>query len=457
MFAAALEEIISSEVAAATPFRIATLVIFLAAIAHTLLAHHFTSLANKIAHKYNKKSKKKISVLAEILYFLGEIEVVFALWVIPLVIVITLFLGWPNTVEYLNSRIYIEPFFIVVVMSIASTRPVVKIASQGVHLIGKFFGDSPSSWWLAILTLGPIFGSIITEVAAMTIAALLLREKIYFYNPTKRLAYGTMGLMFTNFSVGGVLTNFAAPPALTLSRCWSWDVGDFFSQFGWRVLLGIAIVNCLYFLVMKKDFIKLKKRIASPDRSSGFDEKEGAIPVWITLVHLFFLGWTITMANYLPIFLGSYLIFLGFHQATRDYQNSLNLKRPLMVGLFLAGLVIHSGFQGWWIERILGDLGYGAMMLTGTVLTAFNENTTVAHLACLVGELSPKVQYALVSGLVAGGGLTIMAHAPNPAGQALLRPFFKKGISSWNVFLAALIPTLIFLALFYFFPARAIS
>lgn len=448
---ATLEEIFGREMAAATPFRVLTLLIFLAAITHTLLAHHFTSLADKIAHRHGKR---KISILAEILYFLGEIEVVFALWVIPLVLVITLFLGWNNTIEYLNSRIYIEPFFIVIVMSIASTRPIVKLASQGVHLVGKFFGDSAGSWWLAILTIGPIFGSIITEVAAMTIAALLLREKIYFYNPTKRLAYGTMGLMFVNFSVGGVLTNFAAPPALTLSRCWNWDVSDFFFQFGWRVFAGILLANLLYFFVMKKDFKKLKKKIPPPDKSLSLDEKEGPIPFWITLIHLIFLAWTIIMENYLPIFLGSYLLFLGFHQATRAYQYPLNLKRPLMVGLFLAGLVIHSGFQGWWIETILGDLGYGAMMLAGTVLTAFNENTTVAHLACLIQDIEPKIQYALTSGLVAGGGLTIMAHAPNPAGQALLRPFFKKGISSWDVFLAALVPTLIFLIIFYFFPSR---
>ncbi len=158
------------------------------------------------------------------------------------------------------------------------------------------------------------------------------------------------------------------------------------------------------------------------------------------------------MAHYVPIFLGSYLLYLGFHQATRMHQYRLNLKRPLMVGLFLAGLVIHGGFQGWWIDPLIGDLGYGAMMLTGTVLTAFNENTTVAYLACLLDNLQPKIQYALASGLVAGGGLTIMAHAPNPAGQALLRPYFKGGISPWNLFLSALTPTLIFLAIFYFFP-----
>lgn len=446
--AVSLQDIITTEISTATPFRVFTLVIFLLAITHTLLAHHFTSMAARVA----RREKNKVSILAEILYFLGEIEVVFALWVIPLVIVITIFFGFDDMVKYLNSRIYVEPFFIVVVMSLSSSRPIIKLAEKGVHMIGRFFRDSTRSWWLTILTIGPIFGSILTEAAAMTIAALLLKQKMYTCKPTKRLAYGTMGLMFVNFSVGGVLTNFAAPPALTLARCWNWGVGDFFSQFGARVIVGLVIVNLLYFVLFRKDFRKLKHKSVKAEEREEADANKGPVPVWITLVHLAFLGWTISMAHYVPIFLGSYLLYLGFHQATRMHQYRLNLKRPLMVGLFLAGLVIHGGFQGWWIDPLIGDLGYGAMMLTGTVLTAFNENTTVAYLACLLDDLQPKIQYALASGLVAGGGLTIMAHAPNPAGQALLRPYFTGGISPWNLFLSALTPTLIFLGIFYFFP-----
>jgi len=448
MLAVSLQDIITTEISTATPFRVFTLVIFLLAITHTLLAHHFTSMAKKTARKH----RGEVSILAEILYFLGEIEVVFALWVIPLVIVVTIFFGFGEMVEYLNSRIYVEPFFIVVVMSIASSRPIIKLAESGVKRIGRFFNDSVQSWWVLILTVGPIFGSILTEAAAMTIAALLLKQKMYSRRPTKRLAYGTMGLMFVNFSVCGVLTNFAAPPAITLSRCWNWTAGDFFSQFGARVILGIIFVNLLYFTLFRKDFRKLKHQSHKAEETEEADAHKGPVPAWITVTHLAFLGWTISMAHYVPIFLGSYLLYLGFHQATRMHQYRLNLKRPLMVGLFLAGLVIHGGFQGWWIDPLIGDLGFGAMMLTGTVLTAFNENTTVAYLACLLDDLQPKIQYALASGLVAGGGLTIMAHAPNPAGQALLRPFFKGGISPWNLFLSALTPTLIFLGIFYFFP-----
>lgn len=440
-----LSDILASEAAAVTPFNIWTLCIFLAAIAHTLLAHRFVALSKGIATDYKRKhGKDAVSILSEIVFFFGEIEVIFALWVIPLIIVVVSFFGWDQMNQYLSSRVYVEPFFIVVVMSLASTRPILELAKKGVHSVGKFFGDSPKSWWLAIMTIGPILGSFITEVAAMTIAVLLLRDKIFACKPSRKLAYGTMGLMFVNFSVGSVLTNFAAPPELVLSRCWGWALGDFFNQFGWRALLGILVVNLLYFFFLQKEFRTLKK-------VKVIKKKEGApVPFWITLIHLFFLAWTIAMAHYVPIFLGSYLLFLGFHQATLVHQYPINLKRPLMVGLFLAGLVIHGGFQGWWIDPLLGELGYGAMMISSTILTAFNENTTVATLACLLDDLAPKIQYALVSGLIAGGGLTIMAHSPNPIGQALLRPYFKRGISPFYVFVAALVPTLIFLAIFYF-------
>ncbi len=176
MLAVGLLEILSEVASAATPFHILTLLIFLAAITHTLLAHHFTSLANKVAKKGEN------TVLSEILHFLGEIEVVFAIWVIPLVLVFTAFYGWTEMIQYLNSRVYVEPFFIVVIMSLASTRPIIKLAEKGVWAFGKHFGNSPQSWWFLILTIGPILGSVITEVAAMTIAALLLKEKIYVRN-----------------------------------------------------------------------------------------------------------------------------------------------------------------------------------------------------------------------------------------------------------------------------------
>ena len=43
-----------------------------------------------------------------------------------------------------------------------------------------------------------------------------------------------------------------------------------------------------------------------------------------------------------------------------------------------------------------------------------------------------------------GGGLTVIANAPNPAGQALLGRFFDGAILPvWGSFVGALVPTIV--------------
>ena len=47
-----------------------------------------------------------------------------------------------------------------------------------------------------------------------------------------------------------------------------------------------------------------------------------------------------------------------------------------------------------------------------------------------------------------GGGLTVIANAPNPAGQALLSRFFDGAIRPIGLLLGALLPTLVVIAAF---------
>jgi Na+/H+ antiporter NhaD/arsenite permease-like protein len=86
-------------------------------------------------------------------------------------------------------------------------------------------------------------------------------------------------------------------------------------------------------------------------------------------------------------------------------------------------------------------------------LTAFNDNAAITHLASWVPEFmnNTTLQNAVVAGAVTGGGLTVIANAPNPAGAALLSKFFPNGISPLRLFLSALCPTLILAACFYCF------
>ena len=93
-------------------------------------------------------------------------------------------------------------------------------------------------------------------------------------------------------------------------------------------------------------------------------------------------------AHYPALFLGGFLFFLGFARATAPYQGRVEFKTPLLVGFFLAGLVIHGGLQGWWIAPVLGSLSESAAVPRATVLTAFNDNALITYLATLVPNLA---------------------------------------------------------------------
>jgi len=447
-------DLLTQELLAATPFRTITLTIFILAILHTLFANHLALLAEHVANKHAKKDveegrKKTVSFGAELLHFLGEVEVAFALWAFPLFFTIVGYYSFDAALGYLNTRTYVEPLFVVVVMAIAATRPVLRIAEGGLWLISQAFGGTVGAWWMSILTLGPILGSFITEVGAMTICALILMNRFYQYGPSKKLAYATLGLLFVNISVGGLLTNFASPPVLIVARIWDWSSTYMFLHFGWKSILGILIANTCYFLYFRKE-IKSLDHVKKEKEKTHPQETFHPVPFWITGVHFLFLIWIVCSSHYPVVFIGAFLIFLGFHQATRTYQSELYLKRPLLVGMFLAGLIIHGGLQGWWIVPILQDASEGMMMLVGMILTPFNDNAAIVYLVSLTPNLAESLKLAIMGGVVAGGGLTVIANAPNPAGQSILKKYFRRGISPINLFLAALIPTAILMCLFYF-------
>jgi hypothetical protein len=297
-----------------------------------------------------------------------------------------------------------------------------------------------------LLTLGPLLGSFITEPAAMTICALLLGREFYRLGPSQRFMYATLGLLFVNISVGGALTNFAAPPVLIVAGKWGWSTLFMLEQFGLRALAGIIVSNIAYFLIFRKEFAQLAihAQVIPPDDAQG----QEPVPLWITGVHLAFLGWTVLVAHEPALFIGGFLFFLAFTMATTAYQDEINMRSPMLVGFFLAGLVVHGGLQGWWIEPVLSRLSEFPLLIGATVLTAFNDNAAITYLATLVPNFSDSLKVAVVSGAISGGGLTVIANAPNPAGQSLLQKYFPGGISPGGLLLAALFPTLVMLVFF---------
>ena len=180
-----------------------------------------------------------------------------------------------------------------------------------------------------------------------------------------------------------------------------------------------------------------------PYRDPNWDQREGFVPGWMMLVHILFMAWTVVNAHYPALFVGGFLFFLGFAQTTIPFQNRIDLKPSLLVGFFLAGLVMHGGVQGWWIAPVLGSLGELPLMLGATGLTALNDNAAITYLSTLVPGFTDELKYAVVAGAVTGGGLTVIANAPNPAGQSILKRYFDHGVSPAGLFKAALLPTVI--------------
>jgi hypothetical protein len=332
-------------------------------------------------------------------------------------------------------------------MAMASTRPVVGFAESALRRLANRSGGTPAAWWMCILIAGPLLGSFVTEPGAMTIAALLLARQFFDLRPSAALRYATLGLLFVNVSIGGTLTHFAAPPILMVARPWGWTIGYMLSEFGWRAALAIVVSTAAYYVIFRREFAVLALRPPRADVDQP-DEEAGAlallpVPSWIVAVHVGFMAWTVVTAHYPALFIGAFLFFLGFLRATARYQAKLELRTPLLVGFFLAGLVIHGGLQGWWIAPVLASLSPRALFAGSAFLTAFNDNALITYLATLVPNLGAAFRQAVVEGAVVGGGLTVIANAPNPAGQALLARFFDDAVSPLGLFAGAALPTLI--------------
>jgi hypothetical protein len=447
------------------PLNAVATIIFFAAIVHTFLAARFRKLAHQYQRSYEAiedlphategpldlgRRHDKLIFRAQLFYFMGEVEAVFGIWLIPLFVAIITFHGWSTMVDYVGNVNVADPIFVVVIMAMASSLPIIRFTEVVIAKVSAIGKGTPASWWLAILTLGPLLGSFITGPAAMTICALLLRHRFYSLKPSEGLKYATLGLLFVNISVGGVLTHFGSPPVVIVASVWNWDLVHMLTHFGWKAVVGIILSNLLYLTVFRKEFAKLAANV--PDEE---EDQKGYRPIpWrITAIHILFLCWTVANARYPVLVILGLLFFLAFVSATRLNQHAIALRSPLLVGFFLAALVIHGGCQQWWIGPVLGSLSKWPLMLGATILTAFNDNAAITYLASLVPGFSDALKYVVMAGAVTGGGLTVIANSPNPAGQSILASRFgEAGILPLYLFLGALVATLIDGAAFILLP-----
>ena len=371
---------------------------------------------------------------AGIWHLLGEVEVVFGFWAMVMMVAMLMIDGKQATIAYLDQQSFTEPMFVFAIMVISGSRPILQFAMLCVKILARRLPwPSGKAFYFVTLSIVPLLGSFITEPAAMTLACLILLERYYSCNISARLKYATLGVLFVNISIGGTMTSFAAPPVLMVAGKWGWDSAFMFANFGWKAALAVVLNSLAATLLFQSELSKIK--------SEG-SEANALVPLPVMLVHLLFLTAVVIFAHHPAIFIGLLLFFLGFANAYARYQDRLILQEGLMVAFFLAGLIVLGGQQKWWLQPMLAGLDSTALFFGATLLTAVTDNAALTYLGSLLEGTSAEFRYSLVAGAVAGGGLTVIANAPNPAGFAILKGSFKdEAIHPLGLLAAALPPT----------------
>lgn len=414
--------------------------LFAAAILHTFAAKKISS----IGHKYRDGS-----VPENLFHFLGEVEVVFGLWAAIFVVTWAFRFGAEPAISFVNSINFTEPAFVFVIMCMSATKPVMNLARSLIANLAKVIPlQNRIAFFLVIMICGPLLGSLITEPAAMTVTALLLKEKFFDHKMSPSFRYSALGLLFVSVSLGGTLTHFAAPPVLMVAAKWQWDTMFMIENFGWRAVATIAIATISTAAVFRKEIMVAVSDADSPNRDEG-GSNGAAVVWWVSGVHVFFMILTILSSHHMVIFMSLFLFFLGWCSVTKEYQEELRFRESLLVAFFLGGLVVLGNLQSWWLKPLIENLDGRLLFWGATFLTAITDNAALTYLGSLVPTLGPEAKLALVSGAVAGGGLTVIANAPNPAGYGILRSSFgADGISPLGLFVGALPPTLLYAILF---------
>jgi hypothetical protein len=409
--------------------------LFALAVLHTFFVGRFSAWA----HHFPKGSLRE-----NLIHFLAETEIVFGMWAALLFLVLIAQdrdIGAAS--KYIDTLNFTEAKFVLVIMVMAASKPVLRAAEFFINGTARLIPlPNAAAFYFVALGFGPILGSFITEPAAMTLVALILRQRFYSRDISVAFAYATLGLLLVNVSVGGVFTHFAAPPVLMVASKWNWGFSYMFTHFGWRGLLTTLSGTIIVMVIFRHELRKI----------APAEERRGRIPLWLTFMHLALLALTVVFAHHENIFFGVFMIFLGLTVATKEYQEPLKLREGLLVGFFLAGLVTLGSLQAFWLKPLLESLNVDQLFFGAIGLTAITDNAALTYLGSLSPNLSEQMKLALVSGAVSGGGLTVIANAPNPAGIGILRQshfFQERGLSPLGLFAGALGPTLIAVVFFW--------
>ena len=396
------------------------------AVLHTFSTRYFGRLAHtQPAH-------------AGLWHLLGEVETVFGFWAFVLLAFMALTLGWGHATDYLDAQRFVEPMFVFVIMVVAASRPVMQAASDAIAAAARALPlERGASTVFVSLALVPLLGSFITEPAAMTLAALMLRDTLFAHAST-RLKYAALGVLFVNVSIGGTLTSFAAPPVLMVAAKWGWTTPHILGLIGWKAALAVLLNAAGLVALFRRELQALPL---------GQEARRARVPASFVALNVAILALVVAAHHDPEVFMGLFLLFLGLAEAYRRHHDRLLLREGLMVAFFLAGLVVLGGQQKWWLQDVLSRLDGTTLFFGAAALTAVTDNAALTYLGSLVDGTGEVFRYALVAGAVAGGGLTIIANAPNPAGFAILKDRFEdQSISALGLLAAATPPTVVAVA-----------
>jgi hypothetical protein len=415
-----------------TSIQVVAAVIFALALIHTFSTKYFEHLA----HTRPKH--------AGVWHLLAEVEVVFGFWAMVMIVVMAFMTSRTDAVSYLDGRNFTEPMFVFAIMVVAGSKPVLQAASAAVQALVRVIPlPAPIAFFFTALAIVPLLGSFITEPAAMTLAALLMRDRI-FTNASKTLRYGTLGVLFVNISIGGTLTPFAAPPVLMVAAKWNYDLAFMLTHIGWKAAIAVFINATVLTLLFAKELKAMSYSADSPYKG---------VPMPMIALHGLFLLGIVVFAHHPAAFIAIFLLFMGVATAYPQHQERLILREGLLVAFFLGGLVVLGGMQAWWLQPVLMAMDETQIYFGATALTAITDNAALTYLGSQVEGLSEGFKYALVTGAVTGGGLTIIANAPNPAGASILKGTFDEGaINPLGLLAGALLPTVVAIICFRIFP-----
>ena len=421
--------------------------LFALAIIHTFCAPVFL----RIAHMGGRH--------AGLFHWLGEIEVVFGIWAAALVAAIGVTVSWPAAVGYLETRNFTEPLFVTAIMVVAASRPILVAVGAAAHGVAKCLPVRRDlGLFFILLSVVPLMGSLITEPAAMTMAALMLRDSYFRHGRSELAKCWVLAVLLVNVSIGGVLSAYAAPPVLMVASAFGWDSAHMLTTFGWRAGVAVLLNAAVLTFLVRKTFGEpgcqgkacgLPGLQPETEPQPQPESRPRRMPVSVITVHACFLITIIFNAHHPVVFVGLLLLFIGYVQAYAIHQDRLMIKEGLLVGFFLAGLVVLGGLQRWWLQDLLGGLSPTVLFWGSTTLTALTDNAALTYLGALVEGTSEHWRYMLVAGAVTGGGLTVIANAPNPAAFAILKGSFRgQRIAPLRLFGCALAPTLVAATMF---------